>query len=348
VAQLTTLARSLAWHHCGRPADKASQVGSSNGGRHGMVAAARDTGAHDGILVSMPGFKLPLAAVAQVWGARQFVTVARTKRPDGVPDLASSFTPDELQRPADTILQRCNPLDGVRDGMVQDFAACQRASDPLRDVPICIEGPVAGTGCLVAQCRQVLAAVFKRSRPVRQHALGSGRARAQLAGLEVRQPHRPARCHRAGLRLHDAARPHGHAPFHRLQWQAAGGAFCRRPGVLVAGHSPLVRGVHAAARGGRPGQRAAVPGARHEPLVRRPATDQLDLVDARAARVEQGVAPDNAVAAARGAGSNLPNAEVQADWLSRHTRPLCAWPPVARYRGAGDVESADSVACSAP
>lgn len=66
VAQLTPMARALIAHYYGRPADKAYLVGSSNGGRHGMVAAARDTGGYDGILATTPGYNLPLAAVAQV------------------------------------------------------------------------------------------------------------------------------------------------------------------------------------------------------------------------------------------------------------------------------------------
>jgi feruloyl esterase len=76
-----------------------------------------------------------------------------------------------------------------------------------------------------------------------------------------------------------------------------------------------------------------------------PATDQFDLVDALVAWVEQGLAPESITAAARGAGSALPNPEVPADWSPRRTRLLCPWPMVARYRGTGDAESAASFAC---
>ena len=49
--------------------------------------------------------------------------------------------------------------------------------------------------------------------------------------------------------------------------------------------------------------------------------------------VEHGVAPQRIVA------SKVEDGEVV------RTRPLCAWPQVARYVGKGDVEDAGSYAC---
>jgi feruloyl esterase len=160
VAQLTQMARALITHYYGRPADRAYLVGTSNGGRHGMVAAARDTGGYDGILVTAPGYNLPQAAVAQVWDAQQFASVARARKPDGVPDLESSFTPAELDLVAQKILDRCDALDGLRDGIVGDLSACQRRFDPLRDVPTCEDDTSSGTQCLSMRRKQVLATVF--------------------------------------------------------------------------------------------------------------------------------------------------------------------------------------------
>ncbi|NML47634.1 tannase/feruloyl esterase family alpha/beta hydrolase [Ramlibacter sp. G-1-2-2] len=157
VAQLTPMARGLIAHYYGRPADRAYLVGSSNGGRHGMVAAARDTGGYDGIAVTTPGYNLPLAAVTQAWDAQQFATVARAKK-GSVPDLETSFTPAESQVLSDAILQRCDALDGARDGLVGDLAACQRAFDPQRDIASCAGD--SGEHCLSPARKQVLAKVF--------------------------------------------------------------------------------------------------------------------------------------------------------------------------------------------
>jgi feruloyl esterase len=77
-----------------------------------------------------------------------------------------------------------------------------------------------------------------------------------------------------------------------------------------------------------------------------PATDQFDMLTPMVNWVEKGVAPDSVVASARGAGNaGGVNADVPANWAPNRTRPLCAYPKVARYKGTGSVESADSFVC---
>jgi hypothetical protein len=36
---------------------------------------------------------------------------------------------------------------------------------------------------------------------------------------------------------------------------------------------------------------------------------------------------------------------VPTTWAADRSRPLCPWPKVARYRGTGSLESADSFSC---
>jgi feruloyl esterase len=73
-----------------------------------------------------------------------------------------------------------------------------------------------------------------------------------------------------------------------------------------------------------------------------PATDQFDALGALVDWVEKGQAPQ-----ALTASVNPANKEVPADWSKTRTRPLCAWPQVARYQG-GDLESAASFRCVTP
>lgn len=82
----------------------------------------------------------------------------------------------------------------------------------------------------------------------------------------------------------------------------------------------------------------AVPGMNH--CSGGPATDKFDMLDPLVAWVEQGVAPDSVIASARAANPELP-----AGWSATRTRPLCPWPKVARYKGTGSLESADSFSC---
>jgi feruloyl esterase len=122
-----------------------------------MVAAARFADLYDGYLAGDPGFNLPKAAAAQLYGAQQFASVAGPSA-----DLATAFTPDERRLVARKVLERCDALDGAADGLVQDTAACQRAFDLQRDVPSC-GGTRDGT-CLTAAQKTTLANVFAGAR----------------------------------------------------------------------------------------------------------------------------------------------------------------------------------------
>ncbi|MBV8621356.1 MAG: tannase/feruloyl esterase family alpha/beta hydrolase [Curvibacter sp.] len=163
------MAQALIRRYYGRPADRSYLVGSSNGGRLGMVAAARDLGGFDGIAVTTPGYRLPLAAMTQVWDAQQFARVARQTRPDGIPELESSFTTAELALLAHAIERRCDALDGLADGLVQDVKGCLAQFQLRRDVPLCPAGtdPDARTeaACLSPAQIDALEAVFKGPGP---------------------------------------------------------------------------------------------------------------------------------------------------------------------------------------
>lgn len=63
------MAKALIRAAYGKGPDRSHMAGTSNGGRHAMVAAARMPADYDGFLANSPGFNLPRAAVAQLWGA---------------------------------------------------------------------------------------------------------------------------------------------------------------------------------------------------------------------------------------------------------------------------------------
>jgi hypothetical protein len=77
-----------------------------------------------------------------------------------------------------------------------------------------------------------------------------------------------------------------------------------------------------------------------------PAVDQFDMLTPLVAWVEKGQAPDSVTAAARASGNaGGANTDLPAGWSASRTRPLCAYPKVARYKGSGSVEDAASFSC---
>lgn len=159
VAKLTTMAHALITRYYGRDADTSYLVGTSNGGRHGFVAAARDTGRYDGIAVVTPGYRLPRAALAQVWGAQQFAKAAPMDAKTNRPDLKAALSNADMALLAARVLARCDALDGLVDGIVGDTLACQRQFDIQRDIPTCGAG-AANDSCMGQAQKNALGAVI--------------------------------------------------------------------------------------------------------------------------------------------------------------------------------------------
>ncbi|MES3001971.1 MAG: tannase/feruloyl esterase family alpha/beta hydrolase [Pseudomonadota bacterium] len=185
VAQLTPMAKSLIRAYYGKAPDTSYFVGTSNGGRHGFVTASRLPDAYDGIFVTTPGYRLPRAAVAQVWGAQQFARIAQANPATGRPDLRTAVPPAGMALLARSILARCDALDGLADGIVSDLRGCQRAFDIARDVPECAPGQSSDATCLSTAQKRVLADVMAGPKDASGAAVYAGLAwDAGLAGRD--------------------------------------------------------------------------------------------------------------------------------------------------------------------
>ena len=86
VGKLTPMAKEAIRRVYTKAPDRSYFGGCSNGGRHTFVAAARYPADYDGYLAGAPGYNLPLAAIANIFGAQRYATVATNAgRPvDGV------------------------------------------------------------------------------------------------------------------------------------------------------------------------------------------------------------------------------------------------------------------------
>jgi pimeloyl-ACP methyl ester carboxylesterase len=96
-------------------------VGCSNGGRHAMVTASRAPDQYDGFVAIAPGFNLPKAAVQHAWDVQSFRSVN--------PDIRKSFSAADMTLVAQGVLNACDRLDGLADGLVSDLRACQKSFD---------------------------------------------------------------------------------------------------------------------------------------------------------------------------------------------------------------------------
>jgi feruloyl esterase len=158
VGTLTPIAKQIIGVAYAKGPDRSYFGGCSNGGRHTLVTAARYADEYDGYMAGAPGYNLPLAALANIWGAQRYATVA-TGDPLTADGLETAFTATERKLVAAAVLARCDALDGAADGLVQDTRSCQARFNLQRDVPTCA-GVRDGT-CLTQAQKEVIDGIAK-------------------------------------------------------------------------------------------------------------------------------------------------------------------------------------------
>jgi hypothetical protein len=159
VAKLTPVAKHAISLAYGKGPDRSYFGGCSNGGRHTLITAARLPHEYDGYLAGAPGYNLPLAALANIFGGQRYASLVEAPaNPATPPGLETAFTTAERKTLAAAVLARCDALDGATDGLVQDTRACQRKFDFMHDVPTCA-GARDGS-CLTQAQKIAIAPIF--------------------------------------------------------------------------------------------------------------------------------------------------------------------------------------------
>ncbi|HEX3140827.1 MAG TPA: tannase/feruloyl esterase family alpha/beta hydrolase [Rhizobacter sp.] len=387
--KLTPMAKSVIQTAYGKAPDRSYFGGCSNGGRHTMVAMNRLADQYDGYLAGAPGYRLPKAAIANIFGAQRYASVATTAG-----DLSSGFTTAERRVVANAVLAKCDALDGATDGLVQDVEACRAAFNFATDVPTCA-GARDGT-CLSSDQKVALAPIFSgatTSTGVSFYASFPFDPGVAGGGVPFWEFFAPLVLDSGGVAIIWKVPPEPTATFNNAAAaafalnlnidQALAGieatnatftesamsfmtppdptnlATLKNRGAKVMVYHGVADPIFSvddtkawytglmAKNGGDASDFARfyrVPGMNH--CSGGPATDQFDMLTPLVAWVEQGTAPENITATARGTGNAAGvNADLPADWAANRTRPLCAYPKVARYNGTGDVNLAASFTC---
>jgi feruloyl esterase len=364
VARTTREAKSMLARFYGKQPQYSYYMGCSTGGREAMLAAQRLPLEFDGVVAGNPAFNLTRIVVNQIWSL-QTVTRIAPKDASGRPDLSRAFTDAQLKGVSDAVLRQCDSLDGLQDGMINDFQACR--FDPKNLV--CNSANAPGTEqCLTSAQADALNDIFGGARNSRGEPLygtfpydtgiaaptwramhlgaaGNAPANATLGRDTLRgyvltppdpefDPLRFDFDRDMSRTTETAAINDAVATFHT--------AYAGRGGKMIVYHGLSDQAMATGAltdwyRRLTPRDSAGpqawarlflVPGMAH--CGGGQSTDQFDMLTAIQAWVEQGRAPDRIVAS----GKAFPG----------KTRPLCPFPKVARYVN-GDVNDARSFSC---
>jgi pimeloyl-ACP methyl ester carboxylesterase len=393
---VTQAGKLLVQRFYGKAADRSYFVGCSEGGREALLMAERYPTYYDGVISGAPNISAIRSATPQ-----NLQDLAKLARDSGIPDSAGlpsihkTYSDSDIQLVSSAVLQACDVLDGLKDGMVSHPQACTTARVlPELDRLIC--SGAKGTDCLTAQqvtaLPQIMAGSFNSkgqriasewswdpgiggsangavNQGWRSWFLGSYAGATpnalkllsiNLAAVAVTPP--PV------LKVADVPNWWLNYDYRSLSEDPAvnypaSGIYTDAPGVIFtaygAGNEYRNRGgkmlvYHGVADGAIPFSGTVkwfeqtqaktnaqefvrfypVPGMNH--CVGGPATDKFEILAPLVDWVEKGIAP-NAITAEASNPAYF--------GTSSRSRPLCPFPTVPTYNGAGNVDSAASFSC---
>lgn len=364
VERTTHLAKSFIDAFYGRRPERSYFMGCSTGGREAMLAAQRLPLEFDGVVAGNPSWNLTRIAANQIWSLQTVMGIA-PRDASGRPDPSRAFSDVQLQAVAAAALKRCDALDGLADGLIHDFRACDFHPRQLE----CGATDAPGPGqCLSKEQVTALDRIFGGARdPAGRRLYGSFPWDTGIAGPAWRGMHlgtqggQPANATLGAETLRWFALTPPDPDLDPLQFEFgrdfdrtletaaindANGTqhttFAARGGKLIVYHGLSDQGMSTEslvdwyerltprADGGAQSwaRLFLVPGMSH--CGGGQSTDRFDMLEAVQAWVEHGRAPDRVLAS----GAAFPG----------RTRPLCPYPTVARYVG-GNPEDAASFAC---
>ena len=346
IHEMTGVGKQVVARYYGKPQSKAYYQGCSTGGRQGLMEVQRFPADYDGVITGAPVYNLLVQTSAVV-------------RNNTFSAAGGGFTQDQLNRVNQAVLASCDAQDGLKDGLLADPRACKWDPQEIQ----CKDG-AAGGDCLSKTQVEALRTAYRGVRTmdgrIAAWPLAKGGETGWSRFLSVSGPGTDATNGGGlgGLRgpiLGDPNFDLGKFDPSSDLAKVRGGAFARayeasdpvitaftgKGGKLLMWHgwndpgpSPIgtiayyeqVAGV--LPQGQSDVRLFLAPGVEH--CGGGPGPDQFDLLGALDRWVQTGQPPATLLASK--AGSKL-------------SRPLCAYPAVARYKGGGDADDPASYEC---
>jgi feruloyl esterase len=349
VHEMTVVGKEIVAKHYGKPQSRSYFHGCSTGGRQGLIEVQRFPGDYDGVIAGAPVYSLVTQSSALV---RNQLFAREGAR----------LTPAQLTRLNQASTAACDELDGLKDGIVTDPRACN--FDPAA---VQCQGGADSETCLSPAQTAVIRAAYAGVRNSKGEVVSPPLTRGGEAGwarfIAVVAP--PTGSSSSGI---DGLRRamFGNADFDLDAFDAERdfrimrdsdfaqryeakdpdiSAFVNRGGRLLlwhgwddAGPSPFATIDYFESLRSVTGPKVKslddhvrlflAPGVYH--CRDGPGPDQLDLLGTLDTWVENGRAPQTMLA-------------TKAD--SPVSRPLCAFPAIARYRGTGNPNDPVNFSC---
>jgi pimeloyl-ACP methyl ester carboxylesterase len=352
VGKVAAAAKAIIARYYGQPPARSYLVGCSTGGREGMLASQRYPGEFDGIVAGAPAMRTGRSNLGLAWANYLFTQIS-PKDAAGKPETNRAFPPSDRKLITDAIVAACDAMDGLKDGMIFNRRQCQ--FDPAS---LACSGAKTDA-CLAPVQTSALTKAFAgptNSRGAQSYVAYPWDSGLAAEGVPIpgilatgaRGPVNPPFLETINVdEIEDRLTADG---MDRLQatanWTNLNSFFARGSKILYyhgvsdpwfSAFDTVDYYERMTKSSGGLGQVRAnssrlflVPGMGH---CRTGAAtlDQFDLLQAVVDWVEQNKAPEMVTAT----GAAFPG----------RSRPLCAYPQYAAYRGQGDPENAASFEC---
>ncbi len=353
VHETAVLAKKMITAYYGAAPKYSYWVGCSTGGRQGMQEAQRYPDDFDGLVIGAPGLYNTGNNVRRMWLAHS--------------QLGDAELPvTKLPLLAKKIYEKCDPADGLKDGVIEDPRQCK--FDARRDLPICLsaDGPECFTAAQAEGIYKIHSGVRNSygqflfpGEPVGAESLWNDnvlgpaktvlpRAISQLKYFfldpspgdnwtytQFNFDTDPPRMMRNGSIVN--AMNTDLAPLKKR-----GGKIVHYSGWADQQVNPMPGIDYYNAVSKRLGETETrdfyrlfmVPGMFH--CSGGPGCSSADWLEATMNWVEKGMAPETIL------GSHMEGGK------ATRTRPLCNYPAIAKYKGSGSIEEAANFSCVAP
>ena len=349
VGRFAEVAKRIIEQYYGKPPGHSYFAGCSTGGREAMLMAQRYPAYFDGIVAGAPAMRTAFSGIGDRWVA---VTLneAAPKDEKGLPNTRSALSDGDKKAVIDGLLNACDAADGLKDGMLFN-TQCQFDPKTL----VCAGSKAEG--CLSMKQAEVLKKAFAGPKDSKGRQVYPGfpfdtgiAATQGIPGLLLGGMNPVGRPFtETGMDVDAAVERAESDPAQALsetsKWTNLN-TFSGHGGKLIFWHgmsdpwfSPLDTVDYyermTKANGGPEQVRSwsrlfLSPGMGHCGGGAA-ALDAFDALSAIVSWVEQGVAPERLVATGRA--------------LPGRSRPLCAYPLHAHYKGAGDPQDAANFEC---